>query len=65
MRKNIGKTDRIVRLVVAALLIGQYLVGFATGLLGVVGVFVGAILGMTALISFCPIYAIFRKKPIN
>ena len=65
MRKNIGKTDRIVRLVIAVLFIGQYLVGFATGLLGVVGVFVGAILGLTALVSFCPIYAIFRKKPTN
>lgn len=63
MNKNIGKTDRIVRLGIAVLLIGQYLVGFATGLLGVVGIFVGGILGLTALISFCPIYAIFRKKP--
>lgn len=66
MKKNIGPTDRIIRLVLAIILAAVYFFGAANGLLtatislallgGVI------ILTLTALISFCPVYLIFGNS---
>ena len=53
MNKNVGTADKIVRLTIAAVLIGLS----ATGTIGWWGYVVAMIPLVTGLISWCPIYA--------
>ncbi len=59
MKKNVGKIDRIIRLVVLAVVAILYFKGIITGTVGMVLLAVGVVLGLTASISFCPLYTIF------
>lgn len=54
MMHNVGNTDRILRVVLGLVLISLFFLG-PTTLLGWLGVIVLA----TALLRFCPAYAIF------
>lgn len=53
MNKNVGIADKIVRLSIAAVLVGLS----ATGTIGWWGYVVAVIPLLTGLISWCPIYA--------
>jgi hypothetical protein len=58
MKKNVGKTDMTVRLVLAAVLVILYFfVGKITGLIFII---LAIILALTALTQTCPLYYIFR-----
>ena len=59
MKKNMGTADRIIRILIAALIAVLYFTGtlpgvWATALLIIAGVFV-----LTSFVSFCPLYAPF------
>jgi hypothetical protein len=60
MKRNMSNTDRIVRVVVAALFAYLYFGGIVTGTLGIVLVVLGAVFLLTSVVSFCPLYAIFK-----
>jgi hypothetical protein len=60
MKRNMSNTDRIVRVVVAALFAYLYFGGVVTGALGIVLVVLGAVFLLTSVVSFCPLYAIFK-----
>jgi membrane protein YdbS with pleckstrin-like domain len=63
MTKNIGKTDMIVRLVLAAVLVILYFfVGRITGLIFIV---IAIILALTAVLRICPLYYIFRTDTLE
>lgn len=56
MKKNLGKTDRIVRLILAVVLAILLFSGVISGTLGwVLGILAIIFLG-TSAVSFCPIY---------
>ncbi len=57
MKKNIGTTDKIIRLVLAAILAVLYFTGTITGTLGIVLLAVAVMLTLTSLVNFCPLYA--------
>lgn len=59
MKKNMGLTDRIVRIVVAILIGILYYFNVLTGVLGMVLLAVAGIFVLTSFISICPIYSIF------
>jgi hypothetical protein len=59
MKKNMGGADKVVRLVVALLMILAYFQGIVTGTLGIVLLVVAAIFILTSLVSFCPLYTLF------
>ncbi|MFN4256262.1 MAG: DUF2892 domain-containing protein [Saprospiraceae bacterium] len=59
MKKNMGSTDKTIRLLVAAVAAGLFFTGTVAGTLGYVLLVVAGIFTLTSLISFCPIYAIF------
>ncbi|HEU4576208.1 MAG TPA: DUF2892 domain-containing protein [Chitinophagaceae bacterium] len=59
MKKNIGLADRIIRIVVGVLLGYFYFGNVLAGTAGIVSLAAGAILILTSLVSFCPLYAIF------
>ena len=60
MNRNMSNTDRIIRVVVAALFAYLYFGGIVTGTLGVILVVLGAVFLLTSVVSFCPLYAIFK-----
>jgi len=64
MKKNIGKTDMIVRLVLAAVLLIVYFIGVGK-LLGLVLIILAIVLALTAVTRICPIYYLFRTDTLE
>ncbi|WP_224483977.1 YgaP family membrane protein [Robertkochia aurantiaca] len=60
MKKNMGTTDRIVRLIVAAGIAGLYLSGIVEGTLGLILLALALVFTVTSLIGFCPLYLPFN-----
>jgi hypothetical protein len=70
MKKNMGSADRIIRMIIAAVLITLYITGVLTGTVGLILVGLSVIFVLTSLVSFCPLYLPFglstlRKKHHN
>ncbi|MGQ1889338.1 YgaP family membrane protein [Thermophagus sp. OGC60D27] len=59
MNKNVGTTDRVIRIVIAAVLAILYFTGSVTGTLGTIFLIVAAILLLTAAFRLCGLYALF------
>lgn len=59
MKKNMGKADRIIRVLIALSIAFLYYNGIIAGTLGIVLLIVSGVFVLTSLISFCPLYAIF------
>lgn len=55
MKCNIGKTDRIIRSI-----IGGGLIGYALAVNCIIGGAIGGVLLLTAIISWCPPYALLK-----
>ncbi len=60
MKRNMSNTDRIVRVIIAALFAYLYFGGIVTGTLGVILVVLGAVFLLTSIVAFCPLYAPFK-----
>ncbi|MBK8424718.1 MAG: DUF2892 domain-containing protein [Lewinellaceae bacterium] len=58
MKKNMGSTDKIVRVVLAIVFAALYFTGTVTGLVGTILLVLGGVFVLTSLVSFCPLYAI-------
>ncbi|HLO73490.1 MAG TPA: DUF2892 domain-containing protein [Flavobacterium sp.] len=56
MKKNMGNADRIIRVLIAAVLAFLYFNGTISGTLGIVAVVAAIVFVVTSLISFCPLY---------
>jgi hypothetical protein len=56
MKKNMGTTDRIVRVLLAIVLIILYFQGVVTGLWGIVLLAISGVFLLTSLVRFCPLY---------
>jgi hypothetical protein len=59
MKKNMGTADRIIRVIIAAIVGVLYFTGTVTGTLGIVLLILAGIFVLTSVISFCPLYAPF------
>ena len=59
MKRNMGSADKIIRVVIAAVISVLFLTNVVTGTLGIVLLAVAAIFLLTSLINFCPLYAPF------
>ena len=58
MTKNMGGTDRIIRIIVAIIALTLYFTGTLTGTVGIIALVVAGALLLTSFISFCPLYTI-------
>jgi len=63
MKKNVGKTDMIVRLVLAALAVILYFV--VNKWLGIILIILTLILVVTAFTRTCPIWYLFRTDTLE
>ena len=62
MKKNVGKADQIIRLLIAVVFVILNLVKTVTGFWGAVLLVLAVILILTSLFSFCPLYLPFGIK---
>lgn len=58
MKKNMGNADRVIRLIIAAVIAVLYFTGVVTGTLGVVLMVLAGIFVLTSLVGFCPLYTL-------
>lgn len=59
MKKNMGNIDRVVRLIIAAIVAVLFFTNVIGGTLGYVLLGLAGIFFLTSLISFCPLYTLF------
>jgi len=62
MKPNVGSADRIIRIVLAIAFLGLYATGTVGGTVGLVLVVLGIVFLGTALLRFCPLYALFGLR---
>ena len=60
MTKNIGTTDRIIRLSLAALILVVFFTDQLPGTVGIIALVIAGVLAFTAIVRFCPAYYPFR-----
>ncbi|WKZ59762.1 MAG: DUF2892 domain-containing protein [Cyclobacteriaceae bacterium] len=58
MKKNMGKTDKLIRVTLGLIFIALYFAGTVTGTLGIVLLILGAVFILTSAMSFCPLYTL-------
>lgn len=59
MKKNIGKLDRAIRLIVAAVIVVLYFAGVLSGTLAIVLFILAAVFILTGSLEICPLYLPF------
>jgi len=60
MKKNMGFADRVIRVLIALVLITLFALGKISGILGIVLLVFAGIFILTSLINFCPLYLPFK-----
>ncbi len=58
-KKNMGSIDKVIRIIIAVVLIVLFTTGKISGTTGVVLLALAGIFVLTSLISFCPLYLPF------
>jgi Protein of unknown function (DUF2892) len=59
MKRNMGNTDRLIRVLIAALVGVLYYTNVISGTVGIVLLVLAGVFVLTSLISFCPLYSLF------
>ena len=59
MKKNMGSTDRGIRILLAIIMAGLYFTHTVTGAFGIVLLVLAVIFLLTSFVSFCPLYTLF------
>jgi len=62
MKKNMGTADRIIRVIIAAIIAALYFTNTITGAVGIVLLVLAVVFVLTSLVSFCPLYAPFGLR---
>lgn len=60
MKKNMGTLDSIFRVLIALAVAVLYYTGQITGTAAIILGIIAVILLLTSVVSFCPLYALFR-----
>ncbi|MBK8602254.1 MAG: DUF2892 domain-containing protein [Saprospiraceae bacterium] len=56
MNKNLGSTDKAIRILVAVLIAGLYFTNVISGTIAIVLLALALVFVVTSFISFCPLY---------
>ncbi len=59
MKTNMGTADRIIRVIITAIIAILFFTDVITGTLGIVLLVVAGVFLLTSIIGFCPLYAPF------
>ncbi len=58
MNKNMGSTDKMIRLVVAILIAVLYYMGYISGTVAIVLGVIAIIFVVTSFLNYCPLYSV-------
>lgn len=58
MPKNMGATDKLIRILVAIVLVSLFFTNLISGIIGIILLILAGIFILTSLISFCPLYTL-------
>jgi hypothetical protein len=64
MKKNMGTTDRVIRLIIAVVFISLYASGSIVGTVGIVLIALSVIFLLTSIVGVCPLYLPLRISTI-
>jgi hypothetical protein len=56
MKKNVGTIDKVIRILIAVVVVVLYFTHVITGVLAIILLVLSAILVVTSFLSFCPIW---------
>ena len=56
MKKNVGTTDKVIRILIAVVVVVLFFTHVISGTLGIILLILAAVLVATSLISLCPIW---------
>jgi hypothetical protein len=59
MKKNMGTADRVIRTVIAIVMIVLFVQGVISGTVGIILLVLSGVFLLTSLVGFCPLYAPF------
>ncbi len=59
MKKNVGMTDKVIRIILAAAFVALFFLNVVTGTLGIILLILAGILVLTSIFSICPLYLLF------
>jgi hypothetical protein len=59
MKKNMGDSDRAIRIIAAGLILILYLLEVVTGIVGTILLVLAGILLLTSFAGICPLYSLF------
>lgn len=62
MKSNMSGLDRIIRFILGIVLFVLYFTGTLSGTLGIVLLVVAALLLITGVLGFCPVYALLKIR---
>ncbi|MCB9196611.1 MAG: DUF2892 domain-containing protein [Flavobacteriales bacterium] len=62
MKKNVGLADKIIRILIAAVIAVLYFTNVISGTLGIVLLVLAGVFVLTSAIGFCPLYLPFGIK---
>lgn len=65
MKKNMGTVDRVIRVLLAVVVIVLYLTGNITGIAAIILGILAFVFIITSLIGFCPLYVPFKISTIR
>ena len=65
MKKNMGTIDRIIRIVLAIVVIILYITGSITGFAAIILGILAIVFIITSMIGFCPLYVPFKISTIG
>ena len=60
MKTNMGTADRIIRIIIVAVIAALFFSGVISGTVGIILLILGAIFLLTVVINWCPIYYPFK-----
>lgn len=60
MKKNMGTIDRVIRVLIALIVMVMYFSQLITGTIAIITLVFAVVFLITSLISFCPLYVPFK-----
>jgi len=65
MKKNMGNVDRVIRILVAVVVLVLYFTHVITGTLAVILLILAGVFVVTSFIGFCPLYTLFGFNTVK
>lgn len=62
MKKNMGSTDKIIRIIIAIIIAVLYFTHVISGTWAIALLILAAVFILTSVIGYCPLYSIFGLK---